>query len=55
MEYILAKYLPKTRDAIENKWEPFLQTLTPPLEARVTAVWHCRQPPLGRTVWLGEL
>jgi integrase len=26
--YNLATYLPKMRDAIENKWEPFLQTLT---------------------------
>jgi hypothetical protein len=26
--YILAKYLPKMRDAIEDKWGPFLQTLT---------------------------
>jgi integrase len=26
--YILAKYLPKMRAAIENKWEPFLQDLT---------------------------
>ena len=26
--YILAKYMPKMRDAIENKWEPFLQDLT---------------------------
>jgi integrase len=26
--YNLAKYLPKMRDAIENKWEPFLQNLT---------------------------
>jgi hypothetical protein len=24
----LAKYVPKMRDAIENKWEPFLQNLT---------------------------
>lgn len=26
--YILAKYMPKMRVAIENKWEPFLQNLT---------------------------
>jgi integrase len=26
--YNLAKYMPKMRDAIENKWEPFLQNLT---------------------------
>jgi len=26
--YILAKYMPRMRDAIENKWEPFLQNLT---------------------------
>jgi integrase len=26
--YILAKYLPKMRNAIETKWEPFLQELT---------------------------
>ena len=26
--YILAKYMPKMRDAIKNKWEPFLQDLT---------------------------
>jgi hypothetical protein len=26
--YILAKYMPKMRHAFENKWEPFLQTLT---------------------------
>ena len=25
---ILAKYMPKMRDAIENEWEPFLQDLT---------------------------
>src|ERR1035437_4578732 len=25
--YNLAKYMPKMRDAIENKWEPFLQDL----------------------------
>jgi integrase len=26
--YILAKYMPKMRAAIETKWEPFLQDLT---------------------------
>lgn len=26
--YIPTNYLPKMRDAIENKWEPFLQALT---------------------------
>jgi hypothetical protein len=26
--YILAKYMPKMRTAIETKWEPFLQHLT---------------------------
>jgi hypothetical protein len=26
--YILAKYMPKMRAAIEGKWEPFLQELT---------------------------
>jgi integrase len=26
--YILAKYMPRMRTAIETKWEPFLQTLT---------------------------
>ena len=26
--YILAKYMPKMRVAIEKKWEPFLQNLT---------------------------
>jgi hypothetical protein len=26
--YNLAKYMPKMRDAIETKWEPFLKNLT---------------------------
>jgi hypothetical protein len=49
--YILAKYTPKMRGAIEKKWEPFLQTLA---RGRVGAGFCCPAQPRGFVVSWGN-